>query len=34
MVAPAGKRLSGPGTRSKNPSRYDAVGKALKERAQ
>jgi hypothetical protein len=24
MVAPAGKRLSGPGTRSKNPARYDA----------
>lgn len=24
MVAPAGARLSGPGTRSKNPARYDA----------
>lgn len=23
-VAPEGKRLSGPGTRSKNPRRYDA----------
>lgn len=24
MVAPAGVRLGGPGTRSKNPERYDA----------
>lgn len=24
MVAPTGARLSGPGTRSKNPTRYDA----------
>lgn len=27
MVAPKGQRLSGPGTRKKNPARYDANGK-------
>lgn len=27
MVAPPGKRLSGPGTRRKNPAKYDAQGK-------
>lgn len=27
MVAPKGQRLSGPGTRSKNPARYDGFGK-------
>lgn len=32
MVAPAGKRLSGPGTRSKNPARYDANKHLAKDR--
>lgn len=30
MVAPEGKRISGPGTRSKNPARYDANKPATK----
>jgi len=28
--APAGQRLGGPGTRSKNPKRYDKIGAELK----
>lgn len=27
MVAPPGVRLGGPGTRRKNPAKYDAYGK-------
>lgn len=28
--APDGKRLGGPGTRSKNPARYDRIGRDKK----
>jgi hypothetical protein len=30
-VAPTGQRLGGPGTRSKNPARYDREGERRKE---